>query len=609
VNTGHHYAPDMAHAAAVSVKAGTDLECGYGQGQAFPALVDAVHQGLLSENEINTALRRLYTARFELGMFDPLSSFAYGRIPFSEVNSPEHRQLSLRAARESIVLLKNENHALPLKSDIHSIAVIGPTAELVQSLQGNYNGPPPNPVYPVTGIEKRFSSAKINYAQGSTLVEGFAIPIEHTTLRPKSGSGFGLTGEYFKTPDLSGRPVLTRTDRNVNFNWDKVVPVSGLQRNNYSVRWSGSFVPPAPGDYKLGVRINYCYACENAEHFRLYLDGKEIVSSTEKSTGERGAAFDAALHFDNTQPHAIRLEYLHGTGSAGIDLSWQAPADALRNEAVKAAQASDVIVACVGLSPSLEGEEMPVQLEGFKGGDRTAIDLPAAQEDLLKALGATGKPLIVVLQNGSALAVNWAAEHAAAILEAWYPGEEGGTAIAETLAGDNNPAGRLPLTFYASLSQLPDFTDYAMKNRTYRYFDGKPLYSFGYGLSYTTFTYSGLKGPTTVNAGDPAKVQVTVTNSGSVAGDDVVELYLTQPKRDATPQRELAGFQRIHLAPKQSTQVEFTIDPRFIAQVDDQGNRVIVPGRYTVYAGGSQPGYGETQTAEFNISGEKQLPK
>jgi len=276
---------------------------------------------------------------------------------------------------------------------------------------------------------------------------------------------------------------------------------------------------------------------------------------------------------------------------------------------VKAAQESDVVVAFVGLSPSLEGEEMPVQLEGFKGGDRTAIDLPAAQEDLLKALGATGKPLIVVLQNGSALAVNWAAEHAGAVLEAWYPGEEGGTAIAETLAGDNNPAGRLPLTFYSSLSQLPDFTDYSMKNRTYRYFDGKPLYSFGYGLSYTTFTYTNLKGPGTVDAGDPAKVQITVTNSGSVAGDDVVELYLTQPKRDATPQRELAGFQRIHLAPKQSTQVEFTIDPRFIAQVDDQGNRVIVPGRYTVYAGGSQPGYGETQTAEFNISGEKQLPK
>jgi len=609
IYTGHHYAPDMAHAAADAVKAGTDLECQYGEGKAYDSLVEAVHQNLISEAEIDTALRRLFTARFELGMFDPPSSFAYGRIPFSEVNSPQHRQLSLKAARESMVLLKNENNTLPLKSDIRSIAVIGPTAELVQSLQGNYNGPPPNPVYPVVGIEKRFSSAKINYAQGSTLVEGFAIPIEHTALRPSSGSGYGLTGEYFNSLDLSGKPVLTRTDRNINFNWDKVVPVPGLQRNNYSVRWSGSFVAPAPGDYKLGVRINYCYACENAEHFRLYLDGKQLVSSPEKSTGERGEAFDAAVHFDNTQPHAIRLEYFHGTGSAGIDLAWQAPADALRSEAVKAAQQSDATIAFVGLSPSLEGEEMPVKLEGFTGGDRTSIDLPAAQQDLLKAVAASGKPLIVVLQNGSALAVNWAAEHANAILEAWYPGEEGGTAIAETLAGDNNPGGRLPLTFYASLDQLPPFTDYSMKNRTYRYFDGKPLYGFGYGLSYTSFTYSDLRGPSVVNAGDPAKVQITVTNSGAVAGDDVVELYLTQPKRDATPQRVLAGFQRIHLDPKQSAEVEFTIDPRSIAQVDDQGNRVIVPGRYTVNIGGSQPGYGETQSGEFSIAEEKQLPK
>ncbi|HEV2279959.1 MAG TPA: glycoside hydrolase family 3 C-terminal domain-containing protein, partial [Acidobacteriaceae bacterium] len=473
----------------------------------------------------------------------------------------------------------------------------------------NYNGPPPNPVYPVVGIEKRFSSAKINYAQGSTLVEGFAIPIEHTALRPASGSGDGLTGEYFNSPDLSGKPVLTRTDRNINFNWDKVVPVPGLERNNYSVRWTGSFVPPAPGDYKLGVRINYCYACENAEHFRLYLDGKRIVGSPEKATAERGADFDAPVHFDNTQPHAIRLEYFHGTGSAGIDLTWIPPADSLRDEAVHTALQSDIVVAFVGLSPSLEGEEMPVQLEGFKGGDRTSIDLPAAQQDLLKAVAATGKPLIVVLQNGSALAVNWAAEHANAILEAWYPGEEGGTAIAETLAGDNNPAGRLPLTFYSSLDQVPPFTDYSMKNRTYRYFHGKPLYGFGYGLSYTKFTYSDLKGPTALKAGDPAKVEVTVTNSGPLAGDDVVELYLTQPRGFQTPLRELAGFQRVHLDPKQSAQVLFTVDPRSLGQVDEQGNRNIVPGQYTVYVGGSQPGEGETQTGTFTIAGTKELPK
>ncbi len=611
INTGHHYAPDMAHAAANAVKAGTDLECGFGPGQAFPALVDAVHQGLIEESEIDTALRRLFRARFKLGMFDPPPSFPYGRIGMNEVNSVEHRRLSLRAARESIVLLKNRDHTLPLAAGVRRIAVVGPTAELVQSLQGNYNGPPLVPVYPIDGIEKRFPSAKVAYAQGSTLVEGLAMPIEHSALHPASGSGDGLTGEYFSSPDLSGSPSLTRTDRNINFNWDKVVPVNGLQRNNYSVRWSGSFTPPAPGDYKLGVRVNYCYACENEEGFRLYLDGKLLVENRRKRTGERGAVTEAAVIFRDTQSHPIRLEYLHGTGSAGIDLTWQAPAAVLRNQAVEAAKQSEVTIALVGLSPSLEGEEMPVMLPGFRGGDRTSINLPAAQEDLLKALAATGKPLVVVLQNGSALAVNWAQQDAAAILEAWYPGEEGGTAIAETLAGDNNPSGRLPLTFYSSLSQVPPFEDYSMRGRTYRYFAGKPLYGFGFGLSYTSFAYNHLKiTPSSVKAGDPVAVEADVKNTGAVAGDEVVELYLMQPKSFETPLRVLAGFQRVHLVPGESAHLSLTIEPRSLGQVDEKGNRVIVPGEYAVSLGGAQPQEAASvQVGKFNVAGRAELPK
>ena len=611
VNTGHHYAPDMAHAAAAAVKAGADLECGFGPGQAFPALVDAIHQGLIQESELDTALRRLFRARFQLGMFDPASGLPYGRIAVSEVNSPDHRQLSLRAARESIVLLKNHNRILPLRGGIARIAVVGPTAELIQSLQGNYNGPPPLPVYPLDGIEKRFSWAKVAYAQGSTLVEGLAMPIGHTALHPASGSGHGLTGEYFSSPDLSGPPVLTRTDRNINFNWDKVVPVNGLERNNYSVRWSGSFTPPAPGEYKLGVRVNYCYACENAEGFRLYLDEKLLVESSGGTTGERGAVFEAAVTFGDTQPHPIRLEYLHGTGSAGIDLTWHAPAAVLRNQAVEAAKQSEVTIAFVGLSPSLEGEEMPVKLAGFSGGDRTSIDLPAAQEDLLKALAATGKPLVVVLQNGSALAVNWAQQNANAILEAWYPGEEGGTAIAETLAGDNNPAGRLPLTFYSSLSQVPPFEEYSMRGRTYRYLADKPLYGFGFGLSYTSFAYDNLRiTPLTVEPGDSATVEGDVKNTGATAGDEVVELYLTQPKAFETPLRVLAGFKRVHLGPGESAHVTLTIDPRSVGQVDGKGNRVIVPGEYIVSLGGAQPQEAASvQVGEFNVTGKADLPK
>ena len=611
VNTGHHYAPDMAHAAAAALKAGTDLECGFANGQAFPALVDAVHQKLVTEAELDNALRRLFHARFNLGMFDPPASYDFGHIPATETNSPEHRALALQAARESIVLLKNRNAALPLKPDEKRIAVIGPTAELVQSLQGNYNAPPPDPVYPVTGIERRFGSATVSYAQGSTLVAGLAIPIEHTALSPATGTGHGLSAEYFNSPDLTGQPVLTRVDRNINFNWDKVAPVAGLSRNNYSVRWSGSFTPPGPGDYKLGVRMNYCYACENTEGFRLFLDGKLLVASQNKSTGERGAIIDAPMHFADAKPHDIRLEYLHGTGSAGIDLTWQAPAAVLRDEAVQTAQNADVTIALVGLSPSLEGEEMPIKLDGFSGGDRTAIDLPADQESLLKALAATGKPLIVVLQNGSALAVNWSNENADAVLEAWYPGEEGGTAIAETLAGDNNPAGRLPLTFYRSLDQLPAFDDYAMHDRTYRYFSGKPLYSFGYGLSYTTFAYHHLKlASATLAAGDPLQVEADVENTGARAGDEVVELYLTQPKAFQTPRRVLAGFTRVHLEPHATTHVSLTIDPRSLGQVDAKGSRIVVAGEYSMSLGGAQPEDStQAQTASFRVVGTKQLDR
>lgn len=610
VDTGHHYAPDMAHAAADAVKAGTDLECGYGEGQAFASLAQAVHEGLIPETDLNQSLHRLFRARFELGMFDPPSSFAYGRIPFSEVNSSEHRRVSLEAARESMVLLKNENHILPLKTDMVSIAVVGPTAELVQSLQGNYNGPPPSPVYPLVGIEKRFASAQIHYAQGSTLVEGMPIPIEHTALHPQNGSGFGLTGEYFSNPKMDGQPVLTRVDRNINFNWDKVVPVPGLQRDNFSVRWKGTFTPPAPGAYKLGVRVNYCYACENAEGFRLLLDGKVLVASDNEKTGERGGGSEAAVSFSDTHPHTIELDYFHGTGTAGIDLTWMAPAEALRDQAVQAAKESDVVIACVGLSPQLEGEEMPVHLDGFDGGDRTSIDLPAAQEDLLKALAATGKPLIVVLQNGSALAVNWAAQNANAILEAWYPGEEGGDAIAETLAGDNDPAGRLPLTFYQSLHQIPAFTDYSMQGRTYRYFTGKPLFPFGYGLSYTTFAYSGLNVPRHIAAGESVTIEGDVRNTGGRSGDEVVEVYLTQPRGFETPIRELAGFRRVHLEPGQSAHVSITVDPRSLGQVDRLGKRIVEPGSYAVSMGGGQPG--DTPgvlDGTFTVTGTKELPE
>jgi beta-glucosidase len=604
VAIGHRFAPDFAHASAVAVKAGTDLECQYGKGTAFSALADSIKQGLLAEANVDRALKRLFTARFRLGMFDPADSYAYGRTPLSEVNSAEHRALALRAAREAIVLLKNDNGFLPLSPDTRSIAVVGPTAELVQSLQGNYNGTPPDPVSPLAGIERRFKDAKVLYAQGSTLAGGFGVPIAHTALRTAEGKE-GLTGEYFSAPDLTGKPVAVRVDRTLNFNWDKAIPVSGLQRDHFSVRWTGTFTPPAPGDYTLGALVAFCYACASHEQFRLYVDGRPVAGTGGKEKTE------ALLHFDSARPHPIRLDYWHGTAAAGIDLVWQPPAPALAAEAVAAAKQSDVVVALVGLSPQLEGEEMPVKLEGFAGGDRTDIRLPRVQRELLQAVKATGKPLVIVLTSGSALALPEEDGYATAILEAWYPGEEGGTAVAETLAGDNNPAGRLPLTFYASVDQLPPFEEYSMANRTYRYFAGKPLWGFGYGLSYSRFQYENLRlSSQSLGAGEPLTVEADVRNAGGRAGDEVVQLYMTQPKRALTPLRTLGGFTRVHVGAGETAHVRLQLDPRTLGQVDEKGERVVVPGKYVVTVGGGQPAdFPGAVTASFDVTGSKTLPR
>jgi beta-glucosidase len=314
---------------------------------------------------------------------------------------------------------------------------------------------------------------------------------------------------------------------------------------------------------------------------------------------------------DDTNPHSFALEYSHSgdMSGGGVTLSWQPPAQALLDEAVNMAKQSDVVIAFTGLSPQLEGEEMPVKIEGFSGGDRTSIDLPASQEHMLEALGQTGKPIIVVNLSGSAVALRWANEHAGAVLQAWYPGVAGGTALARTLAGENNPAGRLPVTFYANTQDLPDFTNYAMKNRTYRYYTGKPLWGFGYGLSYTRFAYGPVKAPATLKAGDPLQVSVNIRNSGAVPGDEVVEAYIKTPQQGG-PIHSLAGFQRVRLMPGESRDITLTLDPRSISSVDDNGSRAVLAGRYHLSVGSAQPS--ETQQkseADFTVQGTAPLPK
>jgi beta-glucosidase len=628
VNQGHNKTPDITHSSAMALEAGTDLSCSIWT-PGFNTLADTVHQGLVSEDLITQAAERLYTARFQLGIFDPQGSNALDKIPFSDTASEKHRLISRKAAEESIVLLKN-NEVLPLKSTPGKIAVIGPTADQLTSILGNYVGTPLHPATPLEGIEKEFRSSPILYAQGSTLAEGVGVPVPRTAF----GLNKGLKTEFFATPDWTGRPVAVETEPAVQTDWENAKPVPEIDTVNYSVRWTGTISAPGPGHYVFSVESGDSFPYSPNESYRFFLDGKVLSEGNLRAGTDMSAMgnfkpapgasptappimhfpkpAEIPVDFSDTREHSIQIEYSHSGDQAGggVTLKWQAPAQAQLDEAFARAREADVVVAFVGLSPQLEGEEMPIKIPGFEGGDRTSLDLPAPQQKLLETVAATGKPLIVVLQSGSAVALNWANEHAGAILEAWYPGVEGGTAIARTLAGKNNPAGRLPVTFYSSLGGLPAFTDYSLRGRTYRYFEGKPLWGFGYGLSYSAFKYGPVKlSAKTLNAGDPITATVTVTNSGKAAGDEVVEAYLKTPQQSG-PIHSLVGFERISLEPGASKEVTLKIDPRTLSSVDDQGNRSILAGKYTLSLGGAQPQ--ETQAkseAGFTVTGTSPLPK
>jgi beta-glucosidase len=605
VAEGHKFAPDLEHAAALSVRAGTDTSCG----EEYSTLTKAVRDGLIAESELDTAVERLFLARFRLGMFEPNGSFAYDRVPFAEVDSDAHRKLALRTARESMVLLKN-NGVLPLGAGVKTIAVIGPNAASLAALEGNYNAVPSHPVTPLDGLRNAASGRTVLYAQGATYADDVSVPVPETVFRTPEGAP-GLRGEYFINTALVGKPAAIRTDSQVDFDWNAAAPLPAVKATTFGVRWTGTLAAPAPGEYRFQIGLAHCYPCHDAESYAVFLDGKAVSQqSFPAENGRASTGLGFTVLFSDTQPHAIRVEYTHQAPlfGAGITLSWMPPAEALRAEAVQAAFRADAVVAFVGLSPELEGEEMPIKIPGFDGGDRTDLNLPAAQQALLEAVAATGKPLVVVLMNGSALSVNWAQKNAAGILEAWYPGEEGGDAIAQTLLGSNNPAGRLPVTFYQSTAQLPPFEDYSMRNRTYRYFAGQPLFRFGDGLSYTSFKYNSKLGASTLAAGEALPVETTVTNTGKLAGDEVVEVYLTPPSSVVAPLRQLVAFERVHLEPGESKTLHLTVAPRQLSEVDAQGKRSISAGIYRLYVGGSQPS-GDDAGPTFAITGAMALPR
>jgi beta-glucosidase len=472
------------------------------------------------------------------------------------------------------VLLKNEGGLLPLKPSVTNIEVVGPSANDPISLLGNYNGISSKQVTPLEGIQRQFPGATIRYVLGATHTSTSQALIDSSFLVPPEGSGEGLEAEYFDNPDFQGQPTLRRMEARVYFdaNTEEPAVLAAVGGNKYSIRWSGALIPPATGDYVISARTGIW----NREgRMKLFLDEKEVSPNGSagarpaglgpgQGQGPRGAG-PAPVQLEGGRKYAVKVEYTQNGPGGGAQLNWIPPAAAMLAEAEKVARESDVTLVFVGLNGSQEGE----------GHDRSAIDLPEPQESLIHTLIATSKPLVVILTSGSAVAINSAAASATAVLSAWYGGEETGTAIAETLAGVNNPAGRLPVTFYKSLDQLPAFTDYSMKGRTYRYFHGEPLYPFGYGLSYSTFAYSSLKAKRTASG---AEIRATVKNTSSREGDEVVQLYISGGAEADAPIRSLRGFQRIRLRAGESRVVNFVLP-----------HDELPKGKVAISVGGGQP--------------------
>jgi beta-glucosidase len=569
----HKIVKSAEEASSITVKAGTDLECG----NAYPALTEAVKQHLINEDEINKAVKRVFTARFKLGMFDPEEI-----VPFSKLNkldTPENKAVALEASRKSIVLLKNAGNTLPLKKDIKTVAVLGPNANDVEVLLGNYNGFPSEPVTPYQGIKNKLPNANVVYERGCELAENLPSfePVKGICLYTDAKkTKSGLNAEYYDNIDFKGKPVLQRIDKNIDFAWWDKAPENGINPDTFSVRWSGVLVPEKSGRFALGG-----YGFSN---FRVYFEDTLFASFDGEFDPNKTYKF-----IDLTAGHAykIKVEFFKKLRYAFMQLIWAVPNEKLEQNAIEAAKKADAVVLCMGLSPRLEGEEMKVEVKGFNGGDRLTLDLPETQSAFIKKVQALGKPVVLVLLNGSAVSVNWEDKNIPAIIEAWYGGQSAGTAIADVIFGDYNPAGRLPVTFYKSVDQLPDFTDYSMANRTYRYFRGEPLYPFGYGLSYTTFGYSDLKlEKNSIKNNECTNISVVVENTGKMKGDEVVQLYVKASK-DEKSIKTLKGFKRISLEPGKKTKVTFEVTPEVLTRWIDEKGFTVEDDTYSLMVGSS----------------------
>ncbi len=583
----HKTHKNATESAVDAVLHGTDLECGQ---TVYKTLIDAVKQGLIEESQLDISLKRLFTTRFRLGMFDPPSIVPYAQTPASALEAPAHQAHALKMAQQSIVLLRNEQHTLPLSKKIKRIAVIGPNADNGIAVLGNYNGVPSKVVTLLQGIKDKLGQdveviyeKAINFTNDTLLV--YSDQLNQFTWEGQQG----FKAEYFNNRELNGTPASIRVEKNVDHFWQEgEVVVGDIRANHFSARYSTTFTAAKDGEISLEVEAD--------DGYRFFINNKEVINAWQRN---RWGARTHRLQTKKDSVYNIVLEYWQGDGKANVRLrtgnfektNFTSLAGRLSN--------ADAIVFAGGISPQLEGEEMRVDYPGFNGGDRTTIQLPAVQTALLKTLQSTGKPVVFVMMTGSAIATPWESNNIPAIVNAWYGGQSAGTAITDVLFGDYNPAGRLPVTFYEKDSDLPGFTDYSMDGRTYRYFRGEALYPFGYGLSYTTFNYDGLKLPNTVVANKSIKLSVQVKNTGTRDGEEVVQLYVAhQQTKGKLPVRALKGFQRVMLKAGERKTINFTVRPEDLALVHETTGKSYQPkGKVKISIGGGQPDVKRTSTS------------
>lgn len=574
----HKTHPDAASASADAVFHGTDIDCGT---DAYKALVRAVKEGKITEKQIDVSVKRLFMIRFRLGMFDPAAIVKYAQTPASVLESAPHKEHALKMARQSMVLLKNDNQTLPLSKTLKKIVVLGPNADNPISILGNYNGTPSTLSTILQGIKDKVGvKTQVVYEQAVNFTNDTLLKYADLNSQYSFEGKQGFKAEYFNNKALEGKPQLLQIENKLDKFWQEGEKIdANINANHFSARYTT--------DFKSTVTGYITFELEADDGYRFIVNGKTVINAWSRN---RWGAQTYRLNAKKDSVYNLVVEYWQGDGKGNVKLRAGDYQRTDFNELIDRHRDADVFVFAGGISPQLEGEEMKVPYPGFNGGDRTSILLPAVQTDFMKALKTSGKPVIFVMMTGSAIATPWESEHIPAILNAWYGGQAAGTAVADIIFGDYNPAGRLPVTFYKSDKDLSSFTDYSMENRTYRYFKGKPLYGFGYGLSYTSFRYDQFTLPRSISRGKSISVSVKITNTGKMGGDEVAQLYLmNQNKSVKAAQKSLRGFKRIHLKAGESKIITFMLSPKDLSLISPTGEAKQFKGPVEISIGGSQP--------------------